>query len=293
MSTALTTEERLSRQKSRDEIRGAVRGFLGEPIHSVRIGAASPPPDSGTTWLPTPRFFLGQDPAPRLQWPSADGVTEAEIGPGTVLFLPARSWNRADRRKPRRNIGIVLHSSYVRFLLLDHPGDGKWHAAARWYHTATPAPPTVQDLLARVDGAPPEAQRAYLLAALHCLANHLDEDTAVESSISELLFRSVCGYIDDHIGSLLDRGTVAAAFDRHPTHISRLFKTHGNCTFQEYLTRTRLEHARELLLHTNGPIKAIASACGYETQSHFGTLFRKRYGAPPAAYRAGTNAERP
>ncbi len=73
-------------------------------------------------------------------------------------------------------------------------------------------------------------------------------------------------------------------------HLARAFgrpSTPTVSTFHQYLTRVRLDHARDLLLHNKLPVKAIAAACGYETQSHFGAVFRRHCGLSPAAYRAG------
>lgn len=51
----------------------------------------------------------------------------------------------------------------------------------------------------------------------------------------------------------------------------------------ECLLQARMERARELLLQTDLPIKAIASLTGYEYYTSFITAFRKFYGCTPAS----------
>lgn len=250
------------------------------------MGVPAEPPFPSAAQLPQARFFLGLEPSPRLRWPAANGVVERPIPPGSLLFLPAYSWNWIPPTPPRHHVGIVLHRGYVRFLIVNHTGGPLLPSAGCYFHTAHPAPAAVNELLVFAADASAPARRTCLRAAVHLLVEHLVNDTSQGASISEHLFHSVAGYVADHLGEPLDRAGVAAAFGRHPNHISRLFKEYGDCTFQQYLTRVRLEQARDLLLHTNQPIKALCAACGYERQSHFGTRFRERYGTSPGAYRA-------
>lgn len=53
----------------------------------------------------------------------------------------------------------------------------------------------------------------------------------------------------------------------------------------ECLLAARMEKARELLLHTDLPIKAICSQAGYPRLSNFITAFRRIYGYTPGALR--------
>ena len=53
----------------------------------------------------------------------------------------------------------------------------------------------------------------------------------------------------------------------------------------EAFQHARMEKARDLLLHTNEPIKAIASLTGYLRTTNFITAFRKYFGYTPASLR--------
>lgn len=53
----------------------------------------------------------------------------------------------------------------------------------------------------------------------------------------------------------------------------------------EYLQEKRMQHARELLMHTHKPIKEICSLAGYTRMTNFITAFRKRFGYTPGSLR--------
>jgi AraC family transcriptional regulator len=69
------------------------------------------------------------------------------------------------------------------------------------------------------------------------------------------------------------------------SHFSRVFKKTFGQPFSHYVMGVRLERARRLLIETERSISEIALACGLSDQPHLTRLFRRRYGAPPHAWR--------
>lgn len=53
----------------------------------------------------------------------------------------------------------------------------------------------------------------------------------------------------------------------------------------EFVARTRLHQAAELLRSTTMPVKVIAANIGFSSRSHFSRAFRDGYGADPSSYR--------
>ena len=68
-------------------------------------------------------------------------------------------------------------------------------------------------------------------------------------------------------------------------YLSRLFKSETGVNFKEYLTRLRLDKARELLRDTGLRVYEIADATGYPDQKYFSEIFKKRTGMTPSEYR--------
>ncbi|TMI92050.1 MAG: helix-turn-helix domain-containing protein [Bacteroidetes bacterium] len=63
------------------------------------------------------------------------------------------------------------------------------------------------------------------------------------------------------------------------------FRQHFNMGMFEWLAEQKMQHARDLVLTTNKPIKAIGLSVGYSRSTNFITAFRKRFGKTPRSLR--------
>ncbi|OPA75128.1 hypothetical protein BVG16_21200 [Paenibacillus selenitireducens] len=70
-----------------------------------------------------------------------------------------------------------------------------------------------------------------------------------------------------------------------PNYLSYLFKQIVAETVWEFVTRLRLEEARQLLLNTHKKRYEIADEVGYESPEHFSRVFKRYYGESPNAVR--------
>jgi AraC-like DNA-binding protein len=68
-------------------------------------------------------------------------------------------------------------------------------------------------------------------------------------------------------------------------HLSHRIKGYLGIPFQTYLAGIRVERAKELLSTTDLPISEIAASVGYESQSTFFRVFKKREGITAGEYR--------
>jgi len=67
--------------------------------------------------------------------------------------------------------------------------------------------------------------------------------------------------------------------------LKRDFKAVFERPVYAFLLERRLDHARELLLDTDRPLKEVAERVGYAQTSHFGAAFRRRFGVTPGQMR--------
>lgn len=72
---------------------------------------------------------------------------------------------------------------------------------------------------------------------------------------------------------------------KSPEHVARTMRRLTGLTPTDYLNRARLDHSALQLQMGQAPVTQIAFESGFENLSHFFHLFRRRYGASPAAYR--------
>jgi AraC family transcriptional activator of mtrCDE len=67
----------------------------------------------------------------------------------------------------------------------------------------------------------------------------------------------------------------------------RMFKGVAQRAPLEFLTELRLELARQKLNTTDLALADVAAEAGYQSESSFSRAFKRRFGRPPGALRAG------
>ncbi len=80
---------------------------------------------------------------------------------------------------------------------------------------------------------------------------------------------------------------IAGLLAVHPRTLNRRLRAEGT-SFQQLVSQTRLEIARQLLRDTQLPLIDVASALGYGDASAFIRAFRRAAGVSPAAWRSQT-----
>ncbi len=68
-------------------------------------------------------------------------------------------------------------------------------------------------------------------------------------------------------------------------YFSRLFKQVAGVSFVEYLTRVRMEHAKELLRGDYIKMNEVARLVGYDDVQYFSKAFKKYEGMSPSGFR--------
>lgn len=80
--------------------------------------------------------------------------------------------------------------------------------------------------------------------------------------------------------------TVAAQVNISPSYFSTIFSNEMGQTFVEYLTRVRLDKAKELLMCSTMRTAEIGYAVGYKDSHYFSYIFKKIVGCSPKEYRS-------
>jgi AraC family transcriptional regulator len=133
------------------------------------------------------------------------------------------------------------------------------------------------------------------------LYRELSADTnTIESVATELLSFFFSGRIDrnppvwfhralqlvsDREGRQQSLTNVAGEVGVHPVHLARSFRRFLGCTFGDYLAKSRVRRAFELLLNPQRPIVDVAYTCGFADHAHLCRTFKKSTGLTPSAFR--------
>jgi AraC-like DNA-binding protein len=95
-------------------------------------------------------------------------------------------------------------------------------------------------------------------------------------------------FIDHHFREPLTLSDVASMAHLSPNYFSGQFRRFTGLSFQTYLQRRRLHFARSLLTATSLGITNVCHAAGFSDLSHFGRVYRRRYGESPSETRSGS-----
>jgi AraC-like DNA-binding protein/ligand-binding sensor protein len=83
----------------------------------------------------------------------------------------------------------------------------------------------------------------------------------------------------------LSLSQVAKAVNTSTFHFCKMFKKATGLNFTEYVSRVRVEKARNLLLNPNLRVSEIAYEVGFQSLTHFNRVFKKITGRSPTDYR--------
>ena len=119
----------------------------------------------------------------------------------------------------------------------------------------------------------------YLVTCLTRLVNK------TQTNLSTDTIAKAINFIQNHYQSDLTLAEVAATVYLSPYYFSRLFKRTTGINFSQYLTKIRIDAAKDLLRKSNSSIKEIAQTVGYADPGYFGLVFKKVVGVPPGQYR--------
>jgi AraC-like DNA-binding protein len=93
-------------------------------------------------------------------------------------------------------------------------------------------------------------------------------------------------FISDHQAEDISLSDVAGAVNTSSFYFCKMFKKTTGLNFTDYLSRVRIEKAKNLLLNPNVRVSEVAYEVGFQSLTHFNRVFRKLCGVSPTNYRA-------
>lgn len=93
-------------------------------------------------------------------------------------------------------------------------------------------------------------------------------------------------FIHENQAEDLSLGQVAKAVNTSTFYFCKMFKKVTGINFTDYLSRVRIEKAKNLLLNPNLRVSEIAFEVGFQSLTHFNRVFKKIVGHSPTEYRS-------
>ncbi len=92
-------------------------------------------------------------------------------------------------------------------------------------------------------------------------------------------------YIRQNFASITSMWEVADYAGLSRDRLRHIFKQQRGMSLVAFLTQVKLERAKSLLVHSNLPLKQIATLCGFQDAYYFSNVFKRHVGIPPGGYR--------
>lgn len=92
-------------------------------------------------------------------------------------------------------------------------------------------------------------------------------------------------FIEDHQAEDLSLTDVARAVNASTFYFCKVFKKSTGINFTDYVSRVRIEKAKNLALNPNLRISEIAFEVGFQSPTHFNRVFKRLIGQSPTEYR--------
>ena len=125
------------------------------------------------------------------------------------------------------------------------------------------------------------AKKLKIMELLLIILRHdTPREPLVNDQTSHLIY-SVMNYVQERFTEDINEKELAKSYGISYSYFSRSFKRVTGMTFKNYLNRTRISKAEQLLFLKNCSVSEVAVACGYNSVSYFIKLYRLFTGTTP------------
>jgi AraC-like DNA-binding protein/ligand-binding sensor protein len=143
-----------------------------------------------------------------------------------------------------------------------------------YFHTQATTPKHFQSVLRLLAIF---AQHLGLLAnQLAIRASHPEPESVVKAR----------QFMHDHQSEDISLRDVARAVNMSTFYFCKTFKKATGLTFTDYLSRSRIEKVRQLLVNPNLRVSEVAFEAGFQSLTHFNRTFQRVLGESPTEFRA-------
>jgi AraC-like DNA-binding protein/ligand-binding sensor protein len=135
----------------------------------------------------------------------------------------------------------------------------------------------------------PAKQHEAVIKLLSIFAQHLsalsNQILVKQENAEPPLITRAKAFIAENQTESMSLGQVAKAVNSSPFYFCKLFKKATGLNFTDYLSRIRIERAKNLLLNPNLRVSEIAFEVGFQSLTHFNRVFKHTVGQSPTRYR--------
>ena len=123
--------------------------------------------------------------------------------------------------------------------------------------------------------------------ATRLIARHLVGNcSAGPTSLTAQQLRRILSLVEDKLGQDIDLASLADAAGVSRFHFLRCFRATTGMSPHRWVTQLRIERAKSLLAEGRMSVLEVSGLVGFESQSHFGHVFRRYTSVSPREWRS-------
>ena len=170
-------------------------------------------------------------------------------------FQTLGSWSEVTEREPYAASSLTVPYMQIETFVFHVPRSGELPARETMYEW-------LEELL-RLKSAADTGARFKQQGIFQQLLNRLQEEGGTAAKDAQLaLADEAAAFLRRNYREPVSYKELSEQLHFHPNYIALCMKKAFGCTPLDYLTRYRIEQAKQLLIHTGDPIGAIAEAAG-------------------------------
>jgi len=259
-----------------------------------RAGSARTGMPENASVINAPRLLLALRGTARFETAHSEGgVRRLTLSPGDGLYVPALHWVKSAPTRVYQTLGLIFYPEQTRVYTMEAVRENKvWRmrmrAADECAALGSRLAGAVFPLLEKPSDDPVTALReraaANVLLAEGARLLQRNEAWAKKGKAWQH-WQAARHYVDSHVQEPLDRQQVAAILRMHPNHLSRLFKSFSESSYNRYVMQARMARAELLLADASLNVSEVAYLCGFSSPGYFIRLYHRAYGCPPGKRR--------
>ncbi|WP_250530133.1 AraC family transcriptional regulator [Caballeronia sp. ATUFL_F1_KS4A] len=110
------------------------------------------------------------------------------------------------------------------------------------------------------------------------------------SALPQWRINRVSEFVESHLADNISLADIAASTGLTRMHFAAQFRRATGMRPHEYLLQKRIDHAQALLRTSKHSILDVALSCGFRSQAHFTTVFKRLVGATPKHWQTTLDA---
>ncbi|HEX7652312.1 MAG TPA: AraC family transcriptional regulator [Verrucomicrobiae bacterium] len=264
--------------------------FQKNPVQSVVVCGRRFNPPVFSHVVNFPRLEIPLKGSYTNQVESGDGIKQVQITPGTVLFAAPNCWNLPEWQPGLELLTLQFGREQFGISLIAAQSGIYPDLQVRKHSLPRPLNGPLPHMLAvlqemQAQNTPERTYIPMVTALIWALEDQLRQPPGRPLGRAMSLLEEIKAYLQSHYQYEITRDSVAQQFNITPNQLSRLFRSHGQLTFNGYLTQVRIDRAKHLLHSYALKLDDIATRCGYHDTPYFCHVFKRLTKSTPQEFR--------